>query len=416
MKSIINSTIKLLFRNAGFWFFMIVTPILSTLILKVEQTNLSSYELNGSAAASSVVEIESADEKVAYYSGKGRYVIKVYDACGSELSEYMLSKMTESGAFLVCRVKVPGMTKEELDERISLDAEKDRLGAALFLGKDFDAEAAAGAVKDGMKVFILSEDERKSLMNSELTMILGQIRSAAQGGGDILGTLKNMNDNLPKKTVETLAAKDEIGLTNEQIDQRTLIGYAFAFMTLGFVFAGIFIAHTAINEKKDMVLTRIRLTRLSNAQYFTAKFISGAIVSALLTTIMAGCSFLIPEEKLGIDRLAFVVMIFLLGLIFCSLSLLLGILFDNVMSANIAAFSLWSLSAMLAGLYFPLDSATDTVKTISYLMPQKWFLSITENLMTGDGKGYIMLLGVTAAYMVIILSLGSVGIKFRNNE
>ena len=316
MKSIINSTIKLLFRNAGFWFFMIVTPILSTLILKVEQTNLSSYELNGSAAASSVVEIESADEKVAYYSGKGRYVIKVYDACGSELSEYMLSKMTESGAFLVCRVKVPGMTKEELDERISLDAEKDRLGAALFLGKDFDAEAAAGAVKDGMKVFILSEDERKSLMNSELTMILGQIRSAAQGGGDILGTLKSMNDNLPKKTVETLAAKDEIGLTNEQIDQRTLIGYAFAFMTLGFVFAGIFIAHTAINEKKDMVLTRIRLTRLSNAQYFTAKFISGAIVSALLTTIMAGCSFLISEEKLGIDRLSFVVMIFLLGLIF----------------------------------------------------------------------------------------------------
>ena len=109
-------------------------------------------------------------------------------------------------------------------------------------------------------------------------------------------------------------------------------------------------------------------------------------------------------------------MIFLLGLIFCSLSLLLGILFDNVMSANIAAFSLWSLSAMLAGLYFPLDSTTDTVKMISYLMPQKWFLSITEYLMTGDGKGYIMMLGVTAAYMVIILSLGSVGIKFRSNE
>jgi len=36
--------------------------------------------------------------------------------------------------------------------------------------------------------------------------------------------------------------------------------------------------------------------------------------------------------------------------------------------------------------------------------------------MTGNGKGYIMILGVTAAYMVIILSLGSVGIKFRNNE
>ena len=416
MKSIINSTIKLLFRNAGFWFFMIITPILSTLILKVEQTNLSSYELDGSAAASRVVEVDSADEKVAYYSGKGRYVIKVYDASGSELSEYLLSKMAESGAFLVCRVKASGMTGEELAERIKLDAEKDRMGAALFLGKDFDTEAAAGTVKDGMKVFILSEDERKTLMNGELTMILGQIRRAAQGGGDILIALRSMNDNLPKKTVETLADKDEVSLTNEQVDHRTLIGYAFAIMTLGFVFTGVFIAHTAINEKKDMVLTRIRLTRLSNVQYFTAKFISGAIVSAMQTAIMAGCSFLIPKEKLGIDRLSFILMIFLLGLIFCSLSLLLGILFDNVMSANIAAFTLWSLSAMLAGMYFPLDSTTETVKTISYLMPQKWFLRITEYLMTGDGKGYIMILGVTAAYMVIILSLGSVGIKFRNNE
>ncbi|MBR0145231.1 MAG: ABC transporter permease [Eubacterium sp.] len=415
MKSIINSTLKLLFRNAGFWFFMVITPIISTLILKVEQTNLSSYELNGSATAAKIMEIGSADEKVAYYSGKGRYVIKVYDASGSELSEYLLSKMTESGAFMICRVKTPGMTKEELDRRIELDAEKDRLGAALFLGKDFDAEAVAGAVKDGMKVFILSKDERKSLMNSELTMILGQIRSAAKSD-DIPGTLKSMNDSLPKKTVETLTDKDEINLTNKQIDQRTLIGYAFAIMTLGFVFAGIFIAHTAINEKKDMVLTRIRLTRLSDMQYFTAKFLSGAIVSALITTIMAVCSFLIPEEKLGINRLIFILMLFLMGLIFCSLSLLLGILFDNIMSANIAAFTLWSLSAMLAGLYFPLDSTTDTVKTISYLMPQKWFLSITEYLMTGNGKGYIMILGVTAAYMVIILSLGSVGIKFRNNE
>jgi ABC-type multidrug transport system permease subunit len=86
------------------------------------------------------------------------------------------------------------------------------------------------------------------------------------------------------------------------------------------------------------------------------------------------------------------------------------------MSANIAAFTVWSLSSMLAGLYFPLDDTTDTVKMISYLMPQKWFLDITELLMTGDNKGYIMLVCVTAAYLVVVLSLGSVGIKFKNHE
>ena len=62
------------------------------------------------------------------------------------------------------------------------------------------------------------------------------------------------------------------------------------------------------------------------------------------------------------------------------------------------------------------DATNDTVKTISYLMPQKWFLDITERLMTGDNKGYIILVCVTLAYMVVTLSLGSVGIRFKNNE
>ena len=418
MRIIIKSTLKLLFRNLGFWFFLIATPLLSSLILKTEQTNLSSYEVAGAEGAAKITELDAIDGKVAYYGGKGRYVIKVYDASGSELSEYLLNKLTESGAFLICRAKTPDMTEEALMEAVRTDGEKDKMGAVLRLGRNFDSEAETGTIKDGLKVFIMSDDARKDVLFNELKMILGQIRSAsaAAGDGDIIAVLKEMNRAIPEKSVEILAGKDSLNLSNEQVDQRTLIGYALAIMTLGFVFAGIFIAHTAINEQKDMVLTRIRLTNLTDARYFAAKFLSGAIVSVMLTAVMSAGLFLIPSEKLGMARPTFLMMIFFLGLIFSSLSLLLGILLGNVMSANIAAFTLWSLSSMLAGLYFPLDATNNTVKAISYLMPQKWFLDITERLMTGDNKGYIILVCVTAAFMVIILSLGSVGIKFRNNE
>jgi ABC-type multidrug transport system permease subunit len=95
---------------------------------------------------------------------------------------------------------------------------------------------------------------------------------------------------------------------------------------------------------------------------------------------------------------------------------MIGILLGNAMSANIAAFTLWSMSSMLAGLYFPLDSTTDAVKTLSYMMPQRWFMNGTERMMVGDNKGFLLLLGVTASYLVIAISLGSVGIKYRNNE
>ena len=418
MKTIINSTIKLLFRSPGFWFFLFFTPIVSTLILKTEQTNLSAYELSSAEGSSRIIEVEKEEDKVAYYGGKGRYVIKVYDAAGSDLSEYTLKKLTESGAFLICRVKVSPMTKEVLDARLDADTDGDRMGAVMYLDKNFDTEAVAGTVKDGLKVFITSDDARKELFENELKMILGQIRNAAKMAGDkdIAQVLGEMNKNLPVKSVETVAGKDSPVLTNEQVDKRTMVGYAFAILTLGFVFGGVFVAQTVINEQKDMVLTRIRLTKLSEAKYFTAKLLSGGIVSMMLTLVMGGCTFLIPSERLAVERPVFLLMVFCLGLIFSSLSLLLGILLGNVMSANIAAFTVWSLSSMLAGLYFPLDDTTDTVKMISYLMPQKWFLDITELLMTGDNKGYIMLVCVTAAYLVVVLSLGSVGIKFKNHE
>ena len=115
-------------------------------------------------------------------------------------------------------------------------------------------------------------------------------------------------------------------------------------------------------------------------------------------------------------RISFLVIIFLLGVIFSSISLLLGILLGNVMSANVAAFTLWSMSSLLAGLYFPLDSTTKAVKTLSYMMPQKWFMDATELLMVKDNSVYFMIICVTIAYMIITLSLGSVGIKYKNYE
>ena len=71
---------------------------------------------------------------------------------------------------------------------------------------------------------------------------------------------------------------------------------------------------------------------------------------------------------------------------------------------------------MLAGLYFPLDSTTKAVRTISYMMPQKWFLDATEMMMVRDNRVYFMVLCVTVAYMILIGSFGSLGLKIKRVE
>ena len=92
MREIIKTTLKLLVRNKGFWFFLIISPLLSTLCLKNKKENLAYY---AEAEKAQIEELENVDDKVAYFAEKdnGKYIIKIYDASGSELSEYLLNKL-----------------------------------------------------------------------------------------------------------------------------------------------------------------------------------------------------------------------------------------------------------------------------------------------------------------------------------
>ena len=154
---------------------------------------------------------------------------------------------------------------------------------------------------------------------------------------------------------------------------------------MGFIFSGIFVAHSVIEEQKDKVLLRIDLTGTKSIVYFAAKFITSIITSVMLTTVLL-------------------------------LSLLLGVVIGNAMSANYAAFTIWAMSSLLSGLYFPLGEMKNGTKMLSYMMPQRWFMDSTDLIFTGDNKGYFMVLCITAAYLLIIISLGGVGLKLKKNE
>ena len=415
MISIIKSTLKLLFRNIVFWIFLVAMPVLSTLMLNLQAENFGSRDVS---EREEIIDLDDADERAGYFGGGGKYVIKVYDASCSELSGYMLNTLAGSGIITVVRVKTPDMTESDAVEHVDFDGYNDFVGADLYINNDFDEYVLNGDRDKALTVYILSDDERAEILENEIKMFMGQVSNALLIGNpeDVIKNLDEIRDFLPAG--ETVLIDKEGGsvLTNRQLDQKALVGYAFAFLTLGFVFGGVLIAYSVIRERKDMVLTRVKLSLLTDAQYFAAKFICGGIVSFLFAIVTSVITLSIDADKLGMSRVGFFAMIFLLGLIFCSLSLMIGILFDDVMSATVSAFILWTLSSLLSGLYFSLDAAGDAIKTMSYLMPSKWFLDATEMMMLGDNKVYFMILCVTAAYLIVTLGLGSIGIKIRNHE
>ena len=94
----------------------------------------------------------------------------------------------------------------------------------------------------------------------------------------------------------------------------------------------------------------------------------------------------------------------------------MGIIMNDVFGASVASFTLWCTSSLFSGLYFPLDTASKGIQVLSSLMPQKWFLDGAEMIFVGDNKAILMLICITAAYLVATISLGGLGLKIRRTE
>ncbi len=418
MLHLVKMSLKLLFRNKGFWFFLLAMPVLSVAILHVKSDEDLAFFREETVRE--IKELANATDKVAYYGKSGEFVVKVYDAAGTKLSEAFLENLAQSGLFLICRAKTPELVKSDVDAAMEKNGFEDRMGAGLYLSENFDESVLSDDISKGMTIYLLSEDERFEIFEREVRGFLGEVKTMAgltgKEGDELAGEMAQFHAEDPEKTLRSMARKGSATLTKDQVNHKAHVGYSFSFLTLCFVFCGVIVAHTTIEEEKHKVLTRIQMTGTSNLKYFASKFIVSTIVSLMITGVLAVLTLFIGKEQIGMSRVAFLGLVFLMGLIFNSLSLLLGILSGDVMSANFMAFTLWALSCMLAGLYFPLDDASKFVRTVSYVMPQRWFMDCVDQIFLGDKKGYFVVLCITTAYLIIILSLGGVGLKVKKIE
>ena len=222
MLTIIRSTLKLLFRNKAFWFFLLFAPIVSLLILN---TNVSYAISEDTAGKFEIVEIE-ADGKVAYYGGIKAYTVKVYDASGSAMSEQLLNDLAGTGMYSVCRASVPGITAEELEAHIDSDAYNDRMGAVLYLSPDFDELIEEGDTEGALNITVLSDDARTELFENDVKLSLQQLMLA--GSPDSIAEIRS---NMPARQITNIAAEGTRTLSQEQTDEKMELGYAFSIMT-----------------------------------------------------------------------------------------------------------------------------------------------------------------------------------------
>ena len=218
MNTIVKTTLKLLVRNKGFWFFLVLTPVLSIIMLNVKVAD-SSYYAAG-FLENEIGELEGPDEKVAYYNnGNGVLIIKVYDASGSDISEYFLKSLADNGLFKILRAKVNEMTFDEYRTKVKNDGIEDRMTAAMYLSPDFDRMLSASRkYQTPFILFNLDILRRKYL---ELTKLFpyAQIYYAVKANPavEILKLLASLGSHFDVASIYELDRVLSIGVPPERI-------------------------------------------------------------------------------------------------------------------------------------------------------------------------------------------------------
>ena len=413
--NLIKMNSKLLLRNKGFLVFLIAIPIGAMLILNIK---MGTNELAVTFTPSEINELEHADSKIVYLGDTSHFSVKVYDSSGSALGDELMQQIADAGIFGVYRFHSAQLSEEEILELAKENGFNDRIGAIIYLKPDFEEQLLNGDVREGVTVLSLAEDERFKLFEEVLNASLTSMTfyaGLAQGNGEQLVLLENQAKEYMPEKERVLLSIGMDGLTNQQIEHYSNLGYNFAILTMAFLFCGVFISHTVIEERDNLVYTRMTLGNVTRKEYFFSKLVVSFIVTSIQTMVICiGMPILVPGE-IGVGRLDYLIMIFLMGSIFNVLSLCVGTLMGNVMSANYMVFIIWSISSLLSGLYF-LNTYTveGILENISRLMPQKWFIEGAKMLMLGQKSAYPMMLSVTAAFLIIICCIGVAGTKYQN--
>ncbi len=405
---------KLLMRNKGFLFFLIIIPILAVVMLNLRQSDEASQEYDGNA----IQELKHENQQITSVSNV-KMCIKVYDCSNSDFSDYILKELTKTGAYEVFRYKSDVITVEEAQVKALYSANHNTLGAILYIPKEFNQSILSGS-ESKMLVFEGNKDGRIPLLKNNINTFLKSLyRYSNLTGGD-----KNETKGLLEKSVageiigevQEVSGSNSTPLTAKQKGQSVNISVSITFLTVGFLFSGVFIAATIIEERKNNVYMRFVLAKDSLANYGLAKMFMIFVNVFMQTGIIAICTKLFVKSDFGIPFGGYLLLVFCLGIVFNLLSVVIGVLTNNVLTSNYIVYLVWTISCLLAGLFFSLEGASTWWKRASLLMPQRWGVKTAEMLMVGNTQAYGTFLMVMFGFVIVISSVGLLGIQWIRKE
>ena len=370
---------KVIIRSKGFIVFGLLLPLFATFLINVW------YRYPYRDTVEEMCDLKNVDQQIAYDVDFHRFPVKIYDTLMNDESTAICRSLDSAGMFQIFRADATELSDSEIDSSISRSTANDRISAIVVLREDVSAT----------ELYSLGEDPRFELFKTALESEL-----AAPG--------------------EALAAPSILLVSGdgEEVDYKRTnnFAYSLAFGCLAFVFGGILILSTVLNEKSDKVYSRILLTSADKRSYFLSKALLSLALTLEQVTVMTVTFALFVHKDIGVTTFQYFFIMLTVGIVFDLISLVGGLFFHSIAAGAIFSFSIFAFSNLISGTYFDIADASEVFKKTALLMPQRWAMFSVTRFLNGDSSGYPLMLCVTAAYLVIIFVVGTIGLRLREED
>lgn len=388
----IKANLKLVIRNKFSIFLFLLIPLISTLILKIPSNNVWDDSIFKSS-------------------------ITVFDSSKSELSKELINLVQKSDSFDITVYKGDIKDIKDAREKAVNLANKTSDNGFIYIPSDFSNRVLKGDAGNQVIILDTENDDRIKILENNINMILLRFNTyskIAEGNNEIFNQLiKRAEHNKTIGKVDTVGTDEKV-FKDKQKSQIQNFGYLVAVMSIILMFSGNFIASIFIDEKNNRVLKRIMLTKTNIVNYGMAKVsIAVAAIIVQVFMIIIGIKLFVRID-VGMNLFEIAALILGLGLIFNTLSITLGAVFQNLSNANYLTFFITTITALMSGLYFPLDITPTWMQNLSLIMPQRWVIRTAEQILS-TGTGWGIVFGcIVIAYMTLFLSIGFLGLKINN--
>lgn len=390
----LKTNLKLLLRNKASVFLILIIPLVSALILKIP--------IHTDATEVGVFNID----------------VVVFDDSSDMLSSNLIDVLKSNDSFNINVQKGAANDLNAARERAVNLANKSAAVGFIYIPQNFSDSIIDGKTDNLITVFSTGTDDRVKLLKNDINIIMSryQMYSKAANGNKVV--FRHLIDSAAKMGTKhetvTITAGDR-SLNDNEKKQLKNFGYLVAIMSMILIFSGNFIANIFIEEKNNRVLKRIMLTKSNIFNYIAVKG-AVALISLLVQTAMIIVGIkLFVKVNVGMNLMEIAILIFGLGLIFNALSIALGAIFESLNNANYLALFIASISALLSGLYFSIDITPNWMQNISLLMPQRWLMKTANQIIIGANYWLPLFVIIVAAYIVLFLTLGYLGLKVNND-